>query len=187
MSKFDRVRQWSTFARTWHIYDAKWQNPFQSAKVITKVLEGKNKPVYHPFNDVGDHVVVINSKHISLLGREWQYRVYFHHTGYPSAYKHVGRKNGALWIPAWQIHDRDPTLIMWKACYNNMKGDLKRRKNICRLHIYPEEEVPDEIMQNVTSQMNQVRPVPKKLTDYTEEEKKEFPKLFDYGENYAKQ
>ena len=33
MSRFERVKQWSTFARTWHIYDAKWQNPFQSAKV----------------------------------------------------------------------------------------------------------------------------------------------------------
>ena len=24
---------------------------------------------------------------MSLLGREWQYRVYFHHTGYPAAFK----------------------------------------------------------------------------------------------------
>jgi large subunit ribosomal protein L13 len=32
------------------------------------VLEGKNKPVYHPMNDCGDHVVVVNSKHVALLG-----------------------------------------------------------------------------------------------------------------------
>jgi hypothetical protein len=38
-------------------------------QVITKVLEGKNKPVYHPFNDCGEHVVVVNSKHIALLGK----------------------------------------------------------------------------------------------------------------------
>ena len=72
--------------------------------MVTKFLEGKNKPVYHPLNDTGDHVVIINSKEVksliiqnktltfkkhkvSLLGREWQYRVYFHHTGYPSAFK----------------------------------------------------------------------------------------------------
>ena len=33
MSRFERVKQWAAFSKTWHIYDAKWQNPFQSAKV----------------------------------------------------------------------------------------------------------------------------------------------------------
>ena len=43
MSKFQRVQQWSAFARNWYIYDAKWQNPFHSAKKITRVLEGRHK------------------------------------------------------------------------------------------------------------------------------------------------
>ena len=43
MSKFARVQQWSAFARNWYIYDAKWQNPFHSAKKITRVLEGRHK------------------------------------------------------------------------------------------------------------------------------------------------
>ncbi len=29
----------------------------------------------------------------------------------------MGRINGPLWIPAWQLHDRDPTLIMWKVSF----------------------------------------------------------------------
>ena len=141
MSRFDRVKQWAAFSRNWHIYDAKWQNPFTSAKVITRVLQGRNKAVYHPMNDSGDHVVVINSKHIALLGREWQYRVYYHHTGYPAAFKHMGAKNGKLWIPAWQLHERDPTLILWKAVYNNMENTMMRKNYIARLHIFPEAEV----------------------------------------------
>ena len=119
MSRFQRVRQWSAFSRNWHIYDAKWQNPFQSAKKISPYLEGKNKPIYSPFADSGDHVVVINSKDISLLGREWQMRVYFHHTGYNKSFP----GGGAKWIPAWQLHSRDPTLVLWKAVYNNMHND----------------------------------------------------------------
>ena len=71
--------------------------------------------------------------------------------------QHKGKWNGALWIPAWQIHDRDPTLIMWKvgrqsrgvspstpnpqAVYNNMAGDAFRKNNMARLHVYPGEEV----------------------------------------------
>ena len=103
MSRFRRVEQWSAFSRKWTLYDAKWQNPFQSARRITPALEGKHKPLYHPANDCGDHVVVINSRQVALLGREWQYRVYFHHTGYPKAFKYGG--GGPHWIPAWQASD----------------------------------------------------------------------------------
>merc|ERR1711974_372016 len=183
MSRLDRVRQWATFARTWHIFDAKWQNPFQSAKRITPILEGKNKPIYHPTVDSGDHVIVINSRHVCLIGTEWQQRVYFHHPGYNKSFP----GGGAKWIPAWQLHSRDPTLVLWKACYNNMKGGLGRREFMARLHIYPEglETVPEEILRNVSHTVEQPRAVPKKLDQYTQEEIKEFPKLWDYPEEYA--
>merc|ERR1712029_1284471 len=183
MSRLERVRQWATFARTWHIFDAQWQNPFQSSKRITPILEGKNKPIYHPTVDAGDHVVVINSRHICMIGTEWQQRVYFHHPGYNKSF--LG--GGAKWIPAWQLHSRDPTLVLWKACYNNVKGGLGRREFMARLHIYPEglETVPEEILRNVSHTVEQPRAVPKKLDQYTQEEIKEFPKLWDYPEEYA--
>jgi len=98
----------------------------------------------------------------------------------------MGKWNGPLWIPAWQLHDRDPTLIMWKAVYNNMSGNAFRRNNMTRLHVFPGDEVPEEILKNVTSQIPQVKPVPKKLTEYSEEEKQNFPKVFDYSENLLK-
>ena len=180
MTSLQRVTQWATFARTWHIYDARWQNPFHSAKKITKVLEGKNKPIYHPYNDAGDHVVVTNSRHVALLGREWQLRVYFHHTGYPKAYG-----GGPKWIPAWQLHARDPTLVMWKACYNNLYGGLERRNIMARLHVFPDEDVPDEIMRNVTNQIRQVKRVPKKLEEFSSQDLELYPKLWDYPEQYV--
>lgn len=182
MSRFQRVRQWSAFSRNWHIYDAKWQNPFQSAKKITPYLEGKNKPIYSPFADSGDHVVVINSRHISLLGREWQMRVYFHHTGYNKSFP----GGGAKWIPAWQLHSRDPTLVLWKACYNNMASDLMRKPKMARLHIYPDgvETVPNEIMINVSNEIEQMRHVPKKLEEHSEQEIEEFPRLWDPPKDY---
>ena len=43
-------QQWATFARMWHIYDAKWQCPFQSAPVLIKYLTGQSKPIYHPLS-----------------------------------------------------------------------------------------------------------------------------------------
>merc|ERR1739844_749423 len=118
-------------------------------------LEGKHKPIYSAYADSGDHVVVINSRDISLLGREWQMRVYFHHTGYNKS--HPG--GGAKWIPAWQLHSRDPTLVLWKAVYNNMENDIMRKNAIARLHIFPDEDVPEDIITNVTAQIPQLRQV----------------------------
>lgn len=48
-------------------------------------------------------VVVINSKEIALPGDEWRKRVYFHHTGYPG---------GASWTLAWELHNKDPTMVL---------------------------------------------------------------------------
>lgn len=55
----------------------------------------------------GDHVVVINSKEIALRGDEWRKRVYFHHNTY---------HGGATWTLAWELHKKDPTLVI-KICY----------------------------------------------------------------------
>ncbi|KAI8126710.1 Leukotriene A-4 hydrolase [Lucilia cuprina] len=158
MSIAKRVQQWATFARTWHIYDCTWQNPFDSAKLISRHLQGLQKPIYHPMNDCGDHVVVINTKEIALPGDEWVKRVYFHHTGYPG---------GASWTLAWQLHDKDPTMVMHKAVYNSMKGNLQRRHTMQRLHLFADDNVPEEILANVTNQIRTPREVPQLVSTRT--------------------
>ena len=183
MSRFQRVNQWSTFSKSWHLYDAKWQNPFQSARKLTPVLEGKSKPIYSPNVECGDHVVIINSRHISLIGREWKFRVYFHHPGYNKSFP----GGGAQWIPAWQLHSKDPTLVMWKACYHNLSGGLQRKSFMAQLHVYPDgiDTVPEEILNSISGQIEPVRPIPKKLNEFTTEEIENFPKFMDFPEEYV--
>lgn len=53
-------------------------------------------------NDCGDVVVCINSRDIALRGNDWKQRAYFHHTGYPG---------GASWTLAWEVHNKDPTMV----------------------------------------------------------------------------
>lgn len=120
------LQQWGTFARTWHLYDCRWQNPFEAAESIKAHLMGLHKPIYHPLSrslnisnqilvdkfrfsiyvtkkdQCGDHVVVINTAEIALPGDEWRKRVYFHHTGYPG---------GASWTLAWELHKKDPKMV----------------------------------------------------------------------------
>ncbi|CAH1166711.1 unnamed protein product [Phyllotreta striolata] len=175
MSQLKRVQQWATFARVWHIYDAAWQNPFQSAELLKKYLMGMHKPIYHPMNDCGDHVIVINTADVALPGDEWKKRVYFHHTGYPG---------GASWTLAWELHKKNPTMVMKKAVYNSMDRSLQRRYTMERLHLYPDANVPLNLLENVSNQIKQLRPKPKRLDEYKEEEVREFPKLIDLPKSY---
>ena len=94
---------------------------------------------------------------------------------------------GAKWIPAWQLHAKDPTLVLWKACYNNLNGDLKRKGHMARLHVFPDgfEGVPEEIAANISGQIEPVKQVPKRLDEFSAEEIENFPKLWDYPEEYV--
>ena len=42
------------------------------------------------------------------------------------------------------------------------------------------QNVPDELLKNVTDVIPQVMPVPKHLDEYTQEEKDNYPRLFDW-------
>ncbi|XP_054278370.1 39S ribosomal protein L13, mitochondrial [Macrosteles quadrilineatus] len=176
MSAYQRVRQWNTFAQQWHLFDAKWQNPFISAPVLAKYLKGTHKPIYHPLSDTGDHVVVINSRHIALPGEEWRWRCYFHHTGYPG---------GATWTYAWELHEKDPTMVMHKAVLRAIEKNWNRIRILKRLHIFPESEIPEDIKQNISNQIPVQRPVPRSLLSYSDEEIAKFPKIVDYPKDYV--
>ncbi|XP_076289130.1 mitochondrial ribosomal protein L13 [Lasioglossum baleicum] len=175
MSLLRKGQQWGTFSRIWHMYDAAWQDPFLSAAVIVKYLKGLYKPIYHPMNNCGDHVIVINSKQIALRGDEWQKRVYFHHTGY---------HGGATWTLAWELHSKDPTMIMKKAVYSAMKGNLQRRYTMDRLHIFPDSKVPEDMLENVSNQIEQVRTVPVRLDHIPQEQIDKFPRLIKLPMDY---
>ncbi|XP_059173550.1 large ribosomal subunit protein uL13m-like [Physella acuta] len=171
----NRVIQWATLARTWWIYDANQQCPFKSAYRIIPYLQGLNKPVYFRNGDVGDHVVVYNTKDIAMRSRYWRTFKYFHHTRYAGGFSRAS---------AWRVHELDPTRVMEKAVYSRLSGLSTRKKMMARLHLFPDAEIPEDILGNITGQISQVQVVPKKLTDYTQEEIDNFPRLFEFPKDH---
>ncbi|KAH9523630.1 54S ribosomal protein L13 [Bulinus truncatus] len=171
----NRVVQWATMARTWWIYDANHQCPFRSAYRIAPYLQGLNKPVYHRDSDVGDHVVVFNTQHIAMRGDFWRTFKHFHHTRYAGGFSRAS---------AWRIHEMDPTRILERCIYNHFPKLESRKMLMKRLHLFPEEDVPEDILENITGQIRQIQVVPKKLSDYTQEEIDNFPRLFEFPENF---
>uniref|UniRef100_A0A4W6CDG5 Large ribosomal subunit protein uL13m n=1 Tax=Lates calcarifer TaxID=8187 RepID=A0A4W6CDG5_LATCA len=134
MSSFTRsAQQWATFARSWFVIDARMQPPGKIATMCSVRLQGKHKPIYHALSDCGDHVVVINTKHIAFSGNKWEQKVYSSHTGYPGGFKQV---------TAAQLHQKDPKAIVKLAVYGMLPKNLHRRTMMQRLHIFADDVSP---------------------------------------------
>jgi hypothetical protein len=71
-----------------------------------------------------------------------------------------------------------------KAVYSAMDGNLQRRYTMQRLYIYPDDKMPENIKQNITNQIRQLRLVPKRLDHYAPEEVQQFPKVMDWPKDY---
>ena len=66
----------------WHIIDADGEVLGRIATAAARLLQGKHKPIYSPFMDTGDHVVVVNAKTVKLTGRKEDQKIYRQHSGY---------------------------------------------------------------------------------------------------------
>jgi large subunit ribosomal protein L13 len=66
----------------WHVIDADEQVLGRVATLAARLLQGKHKPVYTPFVDTGDHVVIVNAARVRLTGRKEEQKIYRQHSGY---------------------------------------------------------------------------------------------------------
>ncbi|KAF5915255.1 hypothetical protein HPG69_011719, partial [Diceros bicornis minor] len=132
--------QWATFARVWYLLDGKMQPPGKLAAMASIKLQGLHKPVYHQLSDCGDHVVIMNTRHIAFSGNKWEQKVYSSHTGYPGGFKQV---------TAAQLHLKDPVAIVKLAIYGMLPKNLHRRTMMQRLHLFPDEKIKPKFLCNL--------------------------------------
>jgi large subunit ribosomal protein L13 len=101
--------------RSWFIIDANGKTVGRIATKAASLLMGKTKPVYTPFLDLGDHVVIINADKVVFTGNKLQDKIYSHHTGYPGGLKQV---------TAQKLLDKHPERVLELA----IKGMLPKNK-----------------------------------------------------------
>jgi len=75
--------------RQWHVVDAEGQILGRLATRVANLLTGKDKAVFTPFLDTGDHVIVVNADKVRLTGKKLSDKYYRHHTGYPGGLRQV--------------------------------------------------------------------------------------------------
>jgi large subunit ribosomal protein L13 len=122
----------------WHVIDAKDQVLGRVATLAARLLQGKHKPIYTPFIDTGDHVVVVNAEAVKLTGQKETAKVYRRHSGF---------EGGLREERAVDVRKRRPVRLVEEAVRGMLPktkmGDAMYRK----LKVYPGAEHPHSAQQ----------------------------------------
>lgn len=119
--------------KKWVLVDAEGQTLGRLASEISRVLRGKNKPIFVPHLDCGDYVVVVNADKIKLTGNKLANKVYYHHTGY------VG---GIRSIKAEDLLVKKPEKILTLAVRGMLPKNKLGRQVLKNLKVYAGGEHP---------------------------------------------
>ncbi|HEV8254368.1 MAG TPA: 50S ribosomal protein L13 [Vicinamibacteria bacterium] len=119
--------------RKWYLIDARDKVLGKVAAKTAEILTGKRKPIYTPFLDTGDHVVVINASQVHLTGRKETGKVYRRHTGY-----HGGLKSATV----EEVRRRQPTRVVEEAVRGMLPKTKLGRAMFTKLKVYAGDEHP---------------------------------------------
>lgn len=73
--------------RKWFVVDATDLTLGRLASEVAAVLKGKHKPIYTPFLDTGDNVIIVNADKIKVTGKKLDQKLYRKHSEYVGGFK----------------------------------------------------------------------------------------------------
>ena len=124
--------------RSWYVVDAEGTVLGKLATRVADVLRGKHKPIFTPYVDTGDFVVVINAEKVHLTGTKMDNKKYYRHSGYPGGLK--------ITTPAELLRKKPETIIM-----HAVKGMLPKnklgREQFRKLKVYAGKDHPHQAQQ----------------------------------------
>jgi large subunit ribosomal protein L13 len=113
--------------RRWFVIDASGKVLGKVATAAANVLSGKRKPIYTPFLDTGDHVVVINADQVVLTGRKEEGKLYRRHSGFMGGLKSR---------TARQVRKAHPTRLLEEAIRGMLPKTKLGRAMALKLKVY---------------------------------------------------
>jgi large subunit ribosomal protein L13 len=109
----------------WHVIDASGKVLGRVATAAARLLQGKHKPSYTPFLDLGDHIVVINAAQVRLTGRKDEQKLYRRHSGYEGGLREDRavdvRKRRPIRLVEEAVRGMLPKTKMGDAMYRKLK------------------------------------------------------------------
>ena len=77
----------SSIERKWYVVDANGMTLGRLASEVAAILRGKNKPIFTPYIDTGDYVIVVNADKIKVTGKKLNQKIYYSHSDYVGGMK----------------------------------------------------------------------------------------------------
>jgi large subunit ribosomal protein L13 len=109
----------------WHVIDADGQVLGRLATITARLLQGKHKPIYTPFIDTGDFVIVVNAAKVKLTGRKEDQKIYRQHSGYEGGLREerarIVRQRKPHKLVEDAVHGMLPKTKMGEAMYRKLK------------------------------------------------------------------
>lgn len=131
--------------RKWYVVDAAGKPLGRLASEVAKILRGKNKPIFTPHIDTGDHVIIINADQVVLTGKKLDQKMYRTHSGRPGSMRETPYRK--------LMAERSD-----KAVYEAVKGMLPKnslgRKMLTKLRVYKAAEHEHEAQQPQALELN---------------------------------
>lgn len=118
-----------------HLVDASGVALGRLASQVATLLTGKHKPIYTPFKDTGDHVIIINADKIILTGRKIDQKEMIHHTRYPGSLKRTVYRKA--------INEK-PEKVVQKAVWGMLPKTKLGRKMLKKLRVYRGDSHPHQ-------------------------------------------
>ena len=116
-----------TIDRKWYVVDAEGQTLGRLTSQVASILRGKNKPIFTPFIDTGDYVIIVNAEKVKVTGKKLNQKVYYRHSEYVGGMKTKTLK---------EMMDKKPEDVIKLAVKGMLpKGPLGRQM-IGKLHVY---------------------------------------------------
>jgi large subunit ribosomal protein L13 len=113
--------------RKWYALDAQGQILGRFATRVARLLIGKDKPLFTPHVDAGDHVIVLNATQIRVTGNKMTDKVYRWHTTYPGGLKERTLR---------QVMERTPERVIEEAVKCMLPKNRQQSRRMTRLHVY---------------------------------------------------
>ena len=113
--------------REWHLIDVDGQILGRVSTSIANLLMGKGKTYFVRHMDVGDYVVVVNSKSVKVTGGKEDKKIYYRHSGYPGGFRQQTLK---------ELRARKSDEIIRHAVKGMLPQNRLRDKMLARLKIF---------------------------------------------------
>ena len=124
--------------KKWLLVDAQDKTLGRLATQIAVRLRGKHKPIFSPYLDAGDYVVVVNAEKVAMTGKKWQNKVYYRHSGYIGGLKETSAR---------EMREKKPEAILRLAVRGMLPKNSLGRRQLKKLKIYAGPEHPHQAQQ----------------------------------------